>query len=82
MTRLGRNGAIGTALVAAILLAGFAWRAAAAKSPIRLGLLQSQTGAMMISEKSMIDAEMMAVDEINAKGGLLGRKIEVVIADG
>ena len=83
MTRLGRNWAI----AAVVVLAGsLAWpitaRVNRADSPIRLGLLQSRTGAMMISEKSMIDAEMMAVEEINARGGLLGRKIEVAIADG
>jgi len=74
-------------IVAAIVLAitlvsFFASRTIRARAPIRLGLLQSRTGAMMISEKSMIDAEMMAVDEINAAGGLLGRKVEVAIADG
>src|SRR5579862_4549734 len=83
MTRLGKAGAIGAALV---LGGGLVWavkaRTLRTEGPIRLGLLQSQTGAMMISEKSMIDAEMLAVDEINAKGGLLGRKIEVAIADG
>ena len=83
MTRLGSAGAIGAVLV---LGGGLAWVVTAGatrlEEPIRLGLLQSSTGAMMISEKSMIDAEMLAVDEINAAGGLLGRKIEVSIADG
>src|SRR5579872_3845631 len=83
MTRLGKAGAIGAVLV---LGGGLAWvvkpRTVVLSAPIRLGLLQSSTGAMMISEKSMIDAEMLAVDEINAKGGLLGRQIEVAIADG
>ena len=50
--------------------------------PIRLGILHSQTGAMAISEKSMIDAELLAIDEVNARGGILGRRIEPVIADG
>ncbi len=39
-------------------------------------------GPMAISENSMVDAELLAIDEINAKGGLLGRRIEPVIADG
>ncbi|WP_422929862.1 urea ABC transporter substrate-binding protein [Singulisphaera sp. PoT] len=50
--------------------------------PIVVGILHSQTGPMEISEKSMIDAEVMALEEINAQGGLLGRKVEWVIADG
>ena len=50
--------------------------------PIRVGILHSQTGAMAISEESMIDAEVMALEEINANAGLLGRKMEWVIADG
>jgi urea transport system substrate-binding protein len=50
--------------------------------PIKLGILHSRTGAMAISEKSMIDAELLAVDEINARGGLFGRRIEPVVADG
>ena len=37
---------------------------------------------MAISERSMVDAERLAIDEINQKGGLLGRRIEPVIADG
>jgi urea transport system substrate-binding protein len=80
-----KNRGLTLGAIAAILVAGLASVLIAKTSrvlPIRLGLLQSRTGAMMISEKSMIDAEMMAVDEINARGGLIGRKIEVAIADG
>jgi urea transport system substrate-binding protein len=80
-----KNKGLTLGAIAAILVAGLALVLIAKTSrvsPIRLGLLQSRTGAMMISEKSMIDAEMMAVDEINARGGLIGRKIEVAIADG
>jgi urea transport system substrate-binding protein len=51
--------------------------------PIRVGLLHSQTGPLEISERSMIDAEVLALEEINAAGGLLGhRRVEWVIADG
>lgn len=53
-----------------------------AKAPIRIGLLHSLTGPMAISEKSMIDAEEMAIEEINARGGLLGRKVVAVKVDG
>ena len=50
--------------------------------PIRVGILHSKTGAMAISEESMIDAEVLALEEIKQNGGLLGRDIEWVIADG
>ncbi len=52
------------------------------RSPIVVGILHSQTGFMAISEKSMIDAEVLALEQINASGGLLGRPVEWVIADG
>lgn len=53
-----------------------------AKKPIVVGILHSKTGAMRISESSMIDAELLAIEEINARGGLLGRRIDPVVADG
>jgi urea transport system substrate-binding protein len=55
---------------------------ATAAAPIRVGILHSQTGPMAISEKSMVDAEVLALEEINARGGLLGRPLEWFIADG
>jgi urea transport system substrate-binding protein len=51
-------------------------------SSIRVGILHSQTGVMAISELSVIDATMLAIDEINASGGLLGRNIEPILGDG
>lgn len=53
-----------------------------ARQPIKVGILHSRTGAMAISESSMIDAEVLALEEINARGGLLGRRIHYVVADG
>ena len=51
--------------------------------PIRVGILHSLTGPMAISEESMKDAEILAMEEINAAGGLLGgRRVEWVVADG
>jgi urea transport system substrate-binding protein len=52
------------------------------RRPIVVGLLHSQTGSMAVSELSMIDAEIMALEEINAAGGLLGRPVRWVVADG
>jgi urea transport system substrate-binding protein len=70
-----------------LLLATFTLLAFAAAScasevePIKIGVLHSLTGTMAISETSLRDAVLMAVDEINAKGGVLGRKIEPVVVD-
>ncbi len=51
---------------AAVVIA--VWLRAGVEQPIRVGILHSETGAMEISEKSMIDAEVMALKEINAEG--------------
>ena len=50
--------------------------------PIRVGLLHSLSGAMAASERSVADATQLAIDELNAAGGVLGRQVEVVAADG
>ena len=49
---------------------------------VPVGILHSLTGTMAISETSVKDAEMMAINEINAKGGVMGKKIKVVVEDG
>jgi urea transport system substrate-binding protein len=49
---------------------------------VRVGILHSLSGTMAISEASLKDAELMAIAEINAAGGVLGRTIEPVIEDG
>ena len=50
--------------------------------PIKVGILHSLTGTMSISEKSVVDATLMAISEVNEKGGILGRKIEAIVVDG
>lgn len=50
--------------------------------PIKVGILHSLTGTMAISEKSVVDATVMAIEEINAAGGVVGRKLQPVIVDG
>jgi len=49
--------------------------------PIRVGVLHALTGVMAISEQPLVDAVRLAVEELNAKGGLLGRPLELVVAD-
>ncbi len=52
------------------------------KQTIQVGILHSLTGTMAISEKSVVDAEQLAIAEINAAGGVLGKPIEPIIEDG
>lgn len=49
---------------------------------IKVGILHSLTGTMAISENTVVDAEMLAIKEINEAGGVLGRQIEPIQEDG
>ena len=51
------------------------------KEPIKVGVLHSLSGTMAISEVSLRDVVLMAVEEINGKGGVMGRKIQPVVVD-
>src|SRR5439155_20840070 len=51
------------------------------KGPIKVGILHSLSGTMAISETSLKDVALMTIEEINEKGGVLGRKIEPVVVD-
>lgn len=50
--------------------------------PIRIGVLHSLTGTMAESERPLVDAIRLAVEEINAAGGLLGCPVEMRVVDG
>ena len=52
-----------------------------AEETVKVGVLHSLSGTMAISETSCKDATVLAVEEINAKGGVLGKKIEAVVVD-
>src|SRR5438046_5667387 len=60
---------------------GCALSYAADKEPIKIGVLHSLSGTMAISEVSLRDVVLMAVEEINAKGGVLGRQVKPVVVD-
>ncbi len=49
---------------------------------IKVGILHSLSGTMAISEVSVRDAELLAIEEINAAGGVLGKQLVPVIEDG
>ena len=69
---------VGAALVTGLLMA---WGRRQTE-PIRVGVLHSLSGTMAISERAVVEATLMAIDELNAAGGLLGRSIEPVVRDG
>src|SRR6187551_1594196 len=70
----------GTATLAAMaLIAGIA--TAAAQDSIKVGVIQPLTGAFAASGNYVANGAKIAADEINAKGGVLGQKIELVIED-
>ena len=48
---------------------------------IKVGILHSLSGTMAISETALKDVALMTIDEINAKGGVNGKKLEAVIVD-
>lgn len=49
---------------------------------MRVGILHSLSGSMALSEAPLKDAALMAIDEINQTGGVLGEQIEPVVANG
>lgn len=61
--------------------AGVASATTGATDAIKVGVLFSLSGNLSIAETSMKNATMLAIDEINAKGGIGGRKIEPVVED-
>lgn len=61
-----------------LALASTAW---AQEDTIKIGVLHSLSGTMAISETTLKDTVLMLVDQQNAKGGVLGKKIEAVVVD-
>ncbi|AFY72451.1 urea ABC transporter, urea binding protein [Synechococcus sp. PCC 7502] len=54
----------------------------AAGGTIKVGILHSISGTMAISEQSVVDADLLAIEEINKAGGVLGKQIEAITEDG
>jgi len=67
-----------SASIAAIGAASFAVHAA---DTIKVGILHSLSGTMSISETALKETALMTIAEINAKGGVLGKKLEAVVVD-
>ena len=76
-----KAGAVGAA--ASVVPAPFIWpKGAMAQGTVKVGILHSLTGTIAIAEKSVVDAEMLAIEEINKGGGVMGMKIDPVVEDG
>nr|BFE64915.1 urea ABC transporter substrate-binding protein [Dactylosporangium thailandense] len=86
MAPLARRGLIALASLTLVALAGCSEPASGGGSPsgdtIKVGILHSLSGTMSISEVTVQKSELMAIDEINAAGGVLGKKLEPVVEDG
>jgi ABC-type branched-subunit amino acid transport system substrate-binding protein len=70
-----------SAAAAVLAIFGSGVNAAKADDTIKIGVLHSLSGTMAISETILKDLILMEVAEVNAKGGLLGKKIEPVVVD-
>ena len=69
------------ALAALGLTAAIGTAQAQAPDTIKIGVLHSLSGTMAISETTLKDTVLMMVDDLNKKGGLLGKKVEAVVVD-
>ncbi len=69
-----------SAAALAVASLGVATQALAADT-IKVGVLHSLSGTMAISETVLKDVTLMAIDDINAKGGVMGKKLEAVVVD-
>ncbi|WP_296321144.1 urea ABC transporter substrate-binding protein [Treponema sp. UBA3813] len=79
------NGIITTVLAAGAVLGTLTLSSCEKKEEsktVKVGILHSLSGTMAISETSVRDAELLAINEINAAGGVLGKQIQVIQEDG
>jgi urea transport system substrate-binding protein len=73
--------ATGTAMAAPIGVPQLLKYAGQADQPIKIGVISPLSGAWTVYGTAHSQGFQLAVDEINAKGGVLGRQIEIVLAD-
>jgi urea transport system substrate-binding protein len=76
----GRLAIVPRAILIALLTIGFAAPVFAA-DPVKIGLLEDESGNFAIAVIPKIHATQLAVEEINAKGGILGRQIKLIHYD-
>ncbi len=68
-----------TGMLAALTLAGALHGGALAQQTIKLGVISIDAGPLAVSTGAIVDGATLAVETLNAKGGALGRKYELVI---
>jgi urea transport system substrate-binding protein len=70
-------------LALALVAGGWYWaRRPGAAGPIVVGVLHSLTGSMAASEAPVADAALLAIEELNEAGGVLGRPVRAIVVDG
>jgi urea transport system substrate-binding protein len=79
-TSLKRN-LLASMVSGGVLMAALAAQPVLAADTIKVGILHSLSGTMAISETTLKDTMLMLIEEQNAKGGLLGKKLEPVVVD-
>ena len=78
---VSRRRLLGSAVASAAILSYGRMGAFAQAPTIKVGILHSLSGTMAISETTLKDVMLMLIEEQNKKGGILGRRIEPVVAD-
>jgi urea transport system substrate-binding protein len=81
LPHFGRRPLVAVVAVA-LCLSTFSAMPSSAADTVKVGVLQSLTGTMAISEVTVKNATLLAIDQINAAGGVLGKQIEPVVEDG
>jgi urea transport system substrate-binding protein len=91
---MGKRRSVPRSLIAGLAVAGLVLAACgsddgscggasvAEGGPVKVGVLHSLSGTMGISERAVRDASLLAIDEINQSGGVMGRQIQPVVRDG
>ncbi|MCC7284953.1 MAG: urea ABC transporter substrate-binding protein [Burkholderiaceae bacterium] len=86
MTHFSRRRLIkagGTLVAASAVPTAALWpKIGMAADEVKIGLLHSLSGTIAIAEAAIVDAEQLAIEEINKAGGVMGRKIVPVVEDG
>jgi ABC-type branched-subunit amino acid transport system substrate-binding protein len=79
---LGSLGAGAMALASgAVLIKGLQTGAMAADNPIKLGMVLDMTGAIAVVGQASLNLTQIVVDDINKAGGILGRRVDIVVVD-
>jgi urea transport system substrate-binding protein len=79
--RMNRKQFLKSMLATALVAGSFASVPVMAEDTIKVGVLHSLSGTMAISETALKNTVLMTIEEINAKGGVLGKKLEAVVVD-